>query len=206
MGKEILTKTDEYDRAKRSVEVNQQQLSVVEDRIRSLEAELHEALVKQETRGYATATIERLKNEIKKLQDEQTDLQLSISAIQKALPELKKEADIETVKTETKELRQVADSCVEAIKQVQVADFLVKSQELLVQFDNASNAYAHFKQKWGSLFEIAGRLNMERELSSLKEIEATVTVERSKLIDASREVIDKAKHDFELKLLLFGHI
>lgn len=97
---EKLTKTEEYERAVKSSEINQHRLNVILKRIPEIEAELQDAVVKQEIKGYAANTIKRLRDELNQLRNEKDGLEFSISAMQKALPELKKQADIERAATE----------------------------------------------------------------------------------------------------------
>lgn len=181
--KEVLTKQEEYDRAVKSLEINEHRLNVITRRIPELEAELQEAVVKQEIKGYAANTIKKLRDEISHLQSEKDSLEFSITAMQKAIPELRREADIERTTAALIELEQVANDCYDAITQIPAGSFNAAINDLTKHWDNADNVHSHFGQKSREIMETATRLKLQDTVNDLRNLSTGVKSEMINKID-----------------------
>jgi DNA repair exonuclease SbcCD ATPase subunit len=97
-----LTAVERLERARKSIMVAEDRLDMInKQRLPELNRELEDLIVINETKGYKGQTIERTESEIESLQKEKVTLEKTISALQKALPQIEKEARIEITETET---------------------------------------------------------------------------------------------------------
>src|SRR4030065_1913988 len=99
MGKEVLTKEEEYERAKKSILLAEERLSIIDTRLPELETELEELIITNEIRGYKGRTIGKTQAEIDSLQKEKATLNRTVEVLRKKLPDLEKAVRLEVVST-----------------------------------------------------------------------------------------------------------
>lgn len=168
MATKELTKQEEYERILKSLEINEHRLNVITRRIPELEAELQAAVVKQEIKGYAANTIKRLQDELKHLQSEKNNLEFSISAMQKALPEVKRQAEIERTATEGIEGYQKTKKDINTVlsEMPSLEAFESLTDSLIIWVDKLHECKAKFFSEGKNLYEFLDS-NKIRELNGI---------------------------------------
>jgi DNA repair exonuclease SbcCD ATPase subunit len=167
MAKEQLSKVDEFHRLSVSLDAAQLQHNTVLRRIEELKKELEENIIVNEIRGYRSSTIERNRKEIKELTDEAENLSVSIAAIQRQLPILKKEADIERFHESMVEMKTFSEKIISSVQSLVGGN--IPLNELLSQLSSLSDEVKIFKSRLKDAFSAATRLNLS--IDSIQEVE-----------------------------------
>jgi DNA repair exonuclease SbcCD ATPase subunit len=94
------TANEKLERAKKSLKVSQEELQELEEQLATLEGELDGAILDNETKGYKGRRIERLTNQISTLKSRIEMHKKTIHVLETKLPELARDARMETMKGE----------------------------------------------------------------------------------------------------------
>jgi hypothetical protein len=202
-----LTKREECERAKKSLEISEDRLYVIQRRLPELNDELEKLLVVDEIKGYKNQAIKRTQTDIEDFTKEKSLLELKISALKKSLPQMQKQARVEIAEKETATAYQAAYSeFTEILKGIPSLDLLKAEIEKIKEYREA------LEQAQGRFFALLQAVNnvlIEENLESIGDIDiGTLKNNVSKLnyqdvLALSDDIIDLGELLNDVQYLLF---
>lgn len=163
-----LTASEQYERGRRSIQVAEERLAVINQRLPALETELEELIVTNEIKGYKGRTIEKTQAEIESLQKEKVVLGKTVEVLKKKLPELETAARVESAATEGVVTYQKAHGeLTEILNAIPSLDTLTTGIETLREF---LKEFDRGKRKYLSLSRGLADIMVSEKLESLGDI------------------------------------
>ena len=120
-----LTATEQLERARKSIELAEERVKVIDQRLPELENELEDLILKNEIKGYKGRTIEKTQAEIDNLQKEKATLERTVEVLKKKLPEFERQTRIEVTEQDTvRDYRKAHSGLIELLKGIPSLDGL----------------------------------------------------------------------------------
>jgi chromosome segregation ATPase len=204
MAKEQISGKEKLHRLSVSLDAAQLQHNTVLRRIEELKKEIEGNIVHNELFGYRSSTIARCRKEIKELTDEAENLSVSIAAMQRQLPILRREADIEAFHESVVTLkREVAEKVIASVHELLSKFNDVSACELLGRISSLSDEVGVFRGKLKDAFSVATQLGLP--ITEIQEIENVFRENISPLLAKLEALSDEVKDAiFELRYV-FSH-
>ena len=202
-----ISKAEELERARKSISLGEERISLINQRLPELEASLEKKILKHELKGYQDRGIKKTQKELEGLQREKVTLEKTIEVLKKNLPGLEREAKLEVAEKETAATYQQAHAdLIKIVEGVPSLDAVKGATAILQEY---SKALSDAKGRYLSLSKNLADIMVSEKLDSLDSVsldnlrEDRTNIDFSQALQLSDDLIDLNEEINKIQYQLF---